>query len=82
MLALGVCEDDIDNYDWTNESTTIEYLNQFYQVVWAMFGKYHLQQSIRDDFELKLSINAALWFLSMFEFLDCMHYDWKNCLIV
>jgi hypothetical protein len=41
---------------------------------------YYLRQLTREDFEKQLSNNVDRGFPSMFSFLDCMHYEWKNCL--
>ena len=40
-----------------------------------------MRQPTRADFEKQLSMNARRGFLDMFASLDCMHYQWKNCLV-
>jgi hypothetical protein len=79
MLALGVCADTQDDYCRTSESTAMECMGRFCVVVRAEFGECYLRKPTYEDYRKQLAINEARGFPGMFGFLDCMHYEWKNC---
>jgi hypothetical protein len=81
MLCYGVCGDATNEYCRTSESTTTESLKCFCLVVQVEFEAHHLRQPSRDDFLKQLAVKANRGFPGMFASLDCMHYEWKNCLV-
>jgi hypothetical protein len=81
MLCYGLCADTTDEYCRTSETTAMKSLKRFCIAIRAEFESYHMHQPTRADFEKQLAINGDHGFPGMFASLDCMHYDWKNCLV-
>ena len=81
MLALGVCADAMDDYCRTSGSTAMECMGRFCAAVRAEFEGYYLRKPTYEDCCEQLDINEARGFPGMFGSLDCMHYEWKNCLV-
>jgi hypothetical protein len=81
MLALGVCADAMDDYFRTSESTTMKCMGRFCVAVLVEFGEYYLRKPTYKDCRKQFAINEARGFPGMFGSLDCMHYEWKNCVV-
>ena len=64
-----------------NETTAMECMKRFCVAIRAEFGKYYLRQPTRIDFEKQFAINAARGFAEKFALINCMHYEWKNCMV-
>jgi hypothetical protein len=82
MLAYGIPADATDEYCRTGESTAIEAMKRFTVAVRGCFESTFLRQPSREDFLRQIGINVARGFPGMFGSLDCMHWTWKNCLVV
>ena len=52
---------------------------KFCQSVIEVFGPEYLRQPIAADTERLLATNEARGFPGMFDSIDCMHWEWKNC---
>ena len=81
MLCYGICADAIDEYYRTSETTTMKSLKRFCIAIRAEFEEYYLRQLTHVDFQKQLAINSDQGFLGMFASVDCMYYEWKNCLV-
>jgi hypothetical protein len=81
FLALGICSDATNEYCRISESTMMETMKRFCAMIRVEFGPYYLRQPTQVDLEKQLAINAEYGFPSMFASIDCMHYEWKNCLV-
>lgn len=80
MLAYGVSGDLIDEYLRMSETTYLDAMYKFCKAVIAVFGEVYLRQSNVADTACLLSINEARGFPGMIGSIDCMHWEWKNCL--
>src|SRR3954466_9005873 len=80
MLAYAVPGDLIDEYVRMSESTCLASLYRFCKAVVAMFGPEYLREPNEADTTRLLAINAERGFLGIMCSIDCMHWEWKNCL--
>ena len=62
------------------ESTCLESMYRFCRAVIAVFGEYYLRGPTVEDTRRLLAINEAREFSGMIGSIDCMHWEWKNCL--
>jgi hypothetical protein len=80
MLAYGVAGNLIDEYLRMSESTCLELMNKFFKALIAVFGTIYLKEPNVEDTAQLLSINEERGFLRMIGSIECMHWEWKNCL--
>jgi hypothetical protein len=76
MLAYGVADDLIDEYLRMSESTCLESMYKFCRAVIAVFGTIYL----REPTARLLSINEERGFPGMIGSIECMHWEWNDCL--
>ncbi|XP_020992129.1 uncharacterized protein LOC107475101 [Arachis duranensis] len=80
MLAYGVGADAVDNYVRIGESTTIECLEKFVEGVISVFENEYLRKPKPNDVQRLLQMAEGRGFPGMLGSIDCMHWQWKNCL--
>ncbi|XP_057760330.1 uncharacterized protein LOC130980691 [Arachis stenosperma] len=80
MLAYGVVADAVDDYVRIGESTTIECLEKFVTGVILVFEEEYLRKSNPNDVRRLLQMAEGRSFPGMLGSIDCMHWQWKNCL--
>ena len=81
ILAYGAPADFVDEYIRIGESTAIECLTNFVQGVNDIFGNEYLRRPNVDDMRRLLKIGELRGFPGMLGSIDCMHWEWKNCLV-
>jgi hypothetical protein len=81
MLPYGVVSDYVDEYIRMSESSCLEAMYMFCRAVIAVFGEQYMRQPTAKDTTRLLSINYSRGFPGMFGSIECMHWEWKNCLI-
>ncbi|CAN6683086.1 unnamed protein product [Malus baccata var. baccata] len=81
MLANGCSTDSTDEYCRLAKSTAIENLKRFCQAIQAIYGATYLRKPNREDLNRLPRKADKRGFLDMIGSLDCMHWEWKNCLI-
>jgi hypothetical protein len=82
MFAYGQVIDTCNEYYKARESTTFECLLHFVKAIKEVFELEFLKKPTQVDLEKQLKANVKRGWPSMFASLDCMHYHWKNCLVV
>ncbi|XP_010690655.1 uncharacterized protein LOC104904161 [Beta vulgaris subsp. vulgaris] len=80
MLAYGVAADSLDEYVRISESTTRISLMKFTKGVITKFGTEYLRRPTPDDLARLLRFGEESGFSGMVGSIDCMHWEWKNCL--
>ena len=73
MLACGVAADAVDDYVRIAESTSIESLKKFVQVIIDIFGNEYLRTPNNADICRLLSEGEGHGFPRMLGSIDCMH---------
>jgi hypothetical protein len=63
-----------------SETACLESTYKFCKAVIAVFGIVYLTEPIVEDIFWLLSINEERGFPGMIGSIDCMHWEWKNCL--
>ena len=81
ILSYGVAIDAVDDYVRIGESTTIKSLQYFYKSIIEIFGPKYLRSPTTTDIARLLVIGEGRTFLGMVGSLDCMYWEWKNCLM-
>ncbi|RWR84687.1 putative nuclease HARBI1 [Cinnamomum micranthum f. kanehirae] len=79
ILAYGVAADAVDDFVRIAESTSIESLKKFVQVIIDVFGNEYLRTPNNADICRLLSEGERCGFPGMLGSIDCMHWKWKNC---
>ncbi|KAK3232470.1 hypothetical protein Dsin_004351 [Dipteronia sinensis] len=79
MLAYGCPADFLDEYVQIGESTAIESLKHFCDVVIRVFETQYLRKPNTNDIARLLKEGEDRGFPGMLGSLDCMHWHWKNC---
>jgi len=79
MLAYGTASDMLDEYLKVVESTSLECLENFMQLVIEVFGPEYLRRPTVEDTERFLQVGEARGFPGMLGSIDCMHWRWENC---
>ncbi|KAM1636562.1 hypothetical protein ACFX14_014507 [Malus domestica] len=80
MLANRCSTDSIDKYCRLAESTVIENLKHFYKAIQGIYGATYLHKPNREDLKRLLRKANKRGFPGMIGSLDCMYWEWKNCL--
>ncbi|XP_015965268.1 uncharacterized protein LOC107488999 [Arachis duranensis] len=80
MLAYGVVADAVDDYVRIGENTTIECLKKFVTGVILVFEEEYLRKSNPNDVRRLLQMAEGRGFPGMLGSIDCMYWQWKNCL--
>ncbi|XP_016195274.1 uncharacterized protein LOC107636266 [Arachis ipaensis] len=82
MLVYGVTANAVDDYVRIGESTTIECLKNFVEGVISVFEDEYLRKPNSNDVRCLLQMAEGRGFPGMLGSIDCMHWQWKNCLKV
>ncbi|CAJ2672776.1 unnamed protein product [Trifolium pratense] len=81
MLAYGGSADSVDDYLRIGETTTLKCVDKFTRGVISIFGAQYLRRPTTEDVERLLQMGEARGFPGMLGSIDCMHWEWKNCLV-
>ena len=79
MLTYGVPADATDEYVRIGESTALESLRKFVDVVVEIFRDEYLRYPNEADIARLLAMGEKKGFPGMLGSIDCMHWAWKNC---
>jgi len=80
MLAYGIATDCVDEYLKIGAITALEYMKNFALGVIEVFGDEYLRKSTQAIVDRLLQVTKVQDFPSMLGSIDCMHWEWKNCL--
>ncbi|CAL2228975.1 unnamed protein product [Prunus armeniaca] len=80
MLAYGSSADQVDEIAQMGKSTTLESLVRFCDAVETLYTKDYLCIPTPRDFQWLLQKAETQGFPRMIGSIDCMHWQWKNCL--
>jgi len=72
----------MDEYIRIVKYTVIQCLEAFVKGVNEIFRDEYLRRPNNKDINRLLQIWEAYGFLGMLGFINCMHWEWKNCLVV
>ncbi|XP_010666433.1 uncharacterized protein LOC104883589 [Beta vulgaris subsp. vulgaris] len=81
MLVYGVAADSLDEYVRIRGSITRIALIKFTKGVINQFGVEYLRQPTPNDLARLLRFGEEHGFLGMIGNIDCMHWEWKKCLL-
>jgi len=81
ILAYGSPTDCVDEYVRIGECTATQCLPKFVRGVNEIFGQKYLRRLNNNDINRLLHIEDARGFPDMLGSIDCMHWEWKNCLV-
>ncbi|KAH1189881.1 hypothetical protein GmHk_20G057563 [Glycine max] len=77
ILAYKSLVDCVDEYIRIGECTTTQCLQKFVRDIWSEY----LRKPNNNDINRVLQIGDARGFPGMLGSIDCMHWEWKNCLV-
>ncbi|XP_024172296.2 uncharacterized protein LOC112178372 [Rosa chinensis] len=80
MLAYGIIADFCDDYLDIAKTTAIEIFEHFTKAIWNVYHETYLRRPTPADLRRLLDKAAEQGFPRMVGSLDCMHWQWKNCL--
>ena len=75
ILSYGVAADAVDDYIRIRESTAIQSLQHFCNLVIEIFGPEYLRSLTSTDIARSLAIGEVRRFPGMLGSLDCMHWE-------
>jgi hypothetical protein len=81
QLAYGMAVDMIDEYLKLGKSTALEYLEYYYACIIECFRAAFLRYSTVADTQRLLAKAKERGFPGMLGSIDCMHWQWHNCLV-
>ncbi|XP_059663804.1 uncharacterized protein LOC132309518 [Cornus florida] len=81
ILTYGCAADHCDEYIKIGESTPIETLMTFCKAVIGMYREEYMRPPNEADITRLLQEREERGFPSMLGSIDCMHWEWKNCLV-
>ncbi|XP_024006841.1 uncharacterized protein LOC112083379 [Eutrema salsugineum] len=80
MMAYGCAAVAVDEYLRLGESTAILCLENFTHGIIQLFGDEYLRRPTQEDLQRLLDEGESRGFPGMIGSIDCMHWEWKNCL--
>uniref|UniRef100_A0A0D3BI12 DDE Tnp4 domain-containing protein n=1 Tax=Brassica oleracea var. oleracea TaxID=109376 RepID=A0A0D3BI12_BRAOL len=80
ILAYGNAADAVDEYLRLGETTTMSCLEHFVEGIIYLFGDEYLRRPTLADLQRLLEVGEFRGFPEMIGSIDCMHWEWKNCL--
>ncbi|CAL2265193.1 unnamed protein product [Prunus armeniaca] len=80
MLAYGSSADQVDEIARMGKSTILESLVRFCDAVENLYTRDYLHRPTPRDPQLLLQKAESRGFPGMIGSIDCMHWQWKNCL--
>ena len=81
ILAYGSPADSVDEYILIGETTAVECLERFVSGICTIFENKYLRRPNNKDTKKLLQMGVARGFPNMLGSIDCMHWEWKNCLV-
>jgi hypothetical protein len=82
MLAYGITSDLVDEYLKIGETTAMMSLKLFVKFVVSIFSDEYLRSPTNHDIVRLLAVGQSRGFSGMLGSIDCMHWKWKNYLVV
>lgn len=79
MITYGSPADSMDETHGMSESTCLDTLEQFCDIIVQVYKDEYLREPNQEDLNRLLRKAEYRGFLGMIGSLDCMHWDWKNC---
>jgi hypothetical protein len=79
MLAYGCAADCNDEYLQLSETTSMESMDNFCDLIVSLYESEYLRHPTVEDLERLMKIGQKRGFPGMLGSLDCMHWEWKNC---
>ena len=79
LLSYGYTADCCDEYLQIGETTVVESMKHFCDVVIALYESQYMRAPNTQDVARLLQEGDARGFPGMLGSLDCMHWEWKNC---
>uniref|UniRef100_A0A0D3DUP2 DDE Tnp4 domain-containing protein n=1 Tax=Brassica oleracea var. oleracea TaxID=109376 RepID=A0A0D3DUP2_BRAOL len=80
VLAYGSALDAVDEYLWLGATTARLCVENFVEAIINLFGDEYLRRPTPADLQRLLHIRKLRGFPGMIGSIDCMHWEWKNCL--
>uniref|UniRef100_A0A0D3EED8 Myb-like domain-containing protein n=2 Tax=Brassica oleracea var. oleracea TaxID=109376 RepID=A0A0D3EED8_BRAOL len=80
LLAYGGAADTVDEYLRLGATTTRSCLEHFVEGIINLFGEEYLRRPTPADLQRLLDIGEHRGFPGIIGSIDCMHWEWKNCL--
>ena len=80
QLAYGGAADMVDEYIRLAATTARKCLHNFTAGIISLFGDEYLRHPTPEDMQRLLYENEERGFPEMIGSIDCMHWEWKNCL--
>uniref|UniRef100_A0A0D3CYX6 Myb-like domain-containing protein n=1 Tax=Brassica oleracea var. oleracea TaxID=109376 RepID=A0A0D3CYX6_BRAOL len=80
VLAYDSALDAVDEYLKLGATTTRLCVKIFMEAIIDLFGDQYLRRPTPDDHQRLLYIGELRGFPGMIGSIDCMHWEWKNCL--
>ncbi|XP_010451563.1 PREDICTED: uncharacterized protein LOC104733701 [Camelina sativa] len=79
-MAYGSADDAVDEYLRIAETMAYSCLENFVEAIINCFGDEYLRRLTPEDLQRLLDIGELRGFLGMLGSIDCMHWEWNNCL--
>ena len=81
ILAYRSPADCVDEYVIIDECIATQCLQKFVRGVNEILGQEYLRRPNNNDINFPLHIGDAQGFPGVLGSIDCMHWEWKNCLV-
>ncbi|XP_042029825.1 uncharacterized protein LOC121776714 [Salvia splendens] len=82
QLAYAGPTDMFDKYLQMGETTSLEVLRPFCKGIREIFGPEFLRKPTSNEYQILLDMHGSVHgFPEMIGSIDCMHWEWKNCLV-
>lgn len=81
IIAYGSLANSVNDHVWIGETKTLRCLDEFVRGVYDAFGTEYLRKPNNNDIQCLLQIGEHCGFPCMLGIIDCMHWEWKNCLV-
>ncbi|XP_019099475.1 PREDICTED: uncharacterized protein LOC104777938 [Camelina sativa] len=80
MIAYGVAADAVDEYIKIGGTTTLECLRRLCKGIIQLYEQEYLRAPTQEDLQKILHVSEMQGFPKMIGSIDCMYWEWKNCL--
>lgn len=81
MVVYGTTVDAVDEYVRMADSTCIDAIVRFVTALVQLFGPEYLREPNVKHTTKTLALGEARGFPGMLGSVNCMHWQWKNCLL-
>ncbi|XP_048422773.1 uncharacterized protein LOC125469464 [Pyrus x bretschneideri] len=78
-MVYGSSDDSMDETHGMSESTCLDTLEQFCDIIVQLYKDEYLREPNQEDLNGLIHKAEDHGFPGMIGSLDCMHWDWKNC---